>query len=329
MRFLPPADTLFTPRAVSAFLRVTAIVAVRTVAPLLLALFAPLYFFTHGRFAVAIWCIMVVVWILIFGAVELVRASSRGDWEMRLRHVLLSFRKLTNDAITRILAAQASGLDAPPSLHAAFDHDTLMGHIMAAVFYATSQGNPDLEKHFRVTFMEVQEDALWIRYYANSDNEPPATMSVGASFANGQGVAGQAWSRNNMVIVPDVESDIRRGGIFVCKTEQHERFEIKSVVSIPVALARPGRGTTTVIGVLNIDSDQRNYFRDTHSDRRLLEITIRPYIRLIRLLYAVRQTLAHQAEPGQPAPSPSTPAMPAGTSSPAPLSSGADSAGSS
>jgi hypothetical protein len=275
------------------FLRGALPVALRTIMPSLLFLFAPLYFFRRGPFAIVVWVICLLLWLAFWGVAESVRSAARQaateaveDRSMMLRQVLASLRKLTNDRTTALMDMKRVG---PRTAMAnAFDHDRLMGEIVGAVFSVVSRGNQDLEKHFRVTFMEAHEDGLRIRYYANTDNEVPGTMAAGECFAKGEGVAGQAWSRLDTVIVPDVEVDIGRGGIFVPKTREHEQFSIKSLVSIPVVLRDPVTQTESLIGVLNVDSDEPQHFTDDHDQRRLLEIAIRPYVRLIRLLYAAR-----------------------------------------
>lgn len=271
-----------------AFLRAAATLALRSLVPSLLFLFAPLFFLPSGTFATVVWVFLLVAWILLLGVAEWIRAASRDNWQMQLRQVLASFRKLTNDATTRILSARRSS--PTDALSFPYDHDTLMSEVMGAVFFVVSQNNRDLERHFRVTFMQVVDNALWIRYYANTDNEPPVTMTERQCFQIGEGVAGQAWQRNELVIEPDTQ----RGSLFVPKTTQHRRFDIKSVVCIPVDIWDTASGTRRVIGVLNIDSDQSNYFRNTHSGQRYLEVTIRPYVRLIRLLYAIREVLPPQ-----------------------------------
>jgi hypothetical protein len=160
-----------------------------------------------------------------------------------------------------------------------------MSEVVGAIFYVVSRNNRDLERRFRVCFMEAKEDKLWIKYYANTDNEAPRTMLEGQCFSSGEGVAGHAWHVADTVIIPDVEKDIKRKGCFVTKTKGHD---IQSMVAIPVFQPDPAGGSDDLIGVLNIDTDQKKYFRDTHAQRRELEILIRPYVRVIRLLYAVQ-----------------------------------------
>jgi len=228
------------------------------------------------------------VWVLSLAAIEWVRRSSRMSWEMELRQVLASFRKLCNDATFRVLKAHSEGVDATSALSKGFEHPVLMSELMGAIFYVMSGNNRDLERHLRVTFMELEGEALWIRYWANTDNERPTSMSLGHAFQRGEGVAGQAWLRNAMVVVPDVELDMRKGATFVAKTAEHQKYSIKSMVSIPVELPYPNR-QNQFIGVLNIDSDRRNFFSDSRAGRRHIEVIIRPYVRIIRALCAARE----------------------------------------
>ncbi len=273
-------------------LRTVLLFAVRSFVPSLLTLSGPLVFFGRGTFAALVWLFLILAWLLLLAIVELVRGTSRSSYQMRVRQVLATFRLLTNNAWNRLSASQERGDNATASLAAAFDHDTVMSEIMGAIFSVISSNNADLEKHFRVTFMEVLDEALWIRYYANTDNERPETMAKRLAFAHGEGIAGRALATAQPVII----ADVKRTDMFAFKTEPHREYRIRSLVSIPVSISSPD-GSTEVIGVLNVDSDQPNFFQETASGKRAVEVTVRPFVRIIRLLYASRQALTPSGAP--------------------------------
>ncbi len=275
--------------------RAALLLGLRTVAPTVLFYFGASYFFEEGGKAIVLWLFMLGAWVLVWIAAEHIRGKIRKDWEMQLRQVIASVRRLTNHVAGRMLAAHREGHVGGAALFAAYDHDTLMRMIVRAVFLIASRNNRDLDNHIRVTFMEVADDALRIRYYTNTEDAMPATMSAGESFSRGDGVAGHAWERNEMILIPDVPAHLKAGGtMFSIKTEAHRKPSVKSIVSIPLELPDAAGSQTKVIGVLNLDSLEAGYFGDSFSERREIEITIRPYLRLMTLLYTARYVSSPQ-----------------------------------
>ena len=146
----------------------------------------------------------------------------------------------------------------------------------------------DLDRHFRVTFMEPQGDELRITSYYNSEIEMPQTMARGLTLKKGIGVAGKAWELGEPFVVPDVQADLAQTApIFQVLTPPHKRLRIKSIVSIPV-FERNHRGEA-LIGILNLDSDRPNEFRDTDPHLSDLLILLRPFLRFIEWAYTAAQ----------------------------------------
>lgn len=229
--------------------------------------------------------------------------------QLHFRQVLLAVRKLALsfameiDRSTR--AFQHRQEQSIPVTHPTysslqiFDFDKTLNTILYQIFDNFSEGNQNLERHFRVTLMVPQGDQLKIQYFANSDGEVPRTKAQDKGFRKKEGCAGWAWATGKTWIVSDVakfrresERAIQRGqefpDYFVNVHEEHIR--IMSIVSIPLAF-KGYEGGEEVLGVINIDSDVRNFFKDSQPARDYLRRRIQPYIHIIIMLMKLNEFL--------------------------------------
>jgi GAF domain-containing protein len=225
--------------------------------------------------------LLVVGWLRV--TITEIEAAS-PDRIMALRRSLLAIREY----VQKRTDALEEGLRSEPeeAVAAALDGKSMLSMVMAAIFYVVSEGNSDLNKHIRITFMEPdsENEKLYITLYRNSDMQMPKSMAQGLHLNKGAGVAGKAWELGETKAVANIDEDARsETPVFTPLTRPHEQHRIKSIVCLPV-FHRSAAGER-LLGVLNIDSDQPNQFSLSDGSVDDLEILLRPYMRLIEYAF--------------------------------------------
>ncbi|MFI5185657.1 MAG: GAF domain-containing protein [Chitinophagales bacterium] len=129
------------------------------------------------------------------------------------------------------------------------------------------EGEPDLVANLAnvVAALKEQFGWLWVGFYLVKDNElvlAPFQGPVACTrIRKGKGVCGTSWEQAKTIIVPDVE---KFPGHIACSSLS------KSEIVVPVI-----RGNK-VVAVLDVDSDQLNYFdkADQFNLEKILELII-------------------------------------------------------
>ncbi len=244
--------------------------------------------------------ILWIVWYIVFKKV-------RGTWlrrpQMELRQVLLHVRNVSSTHTQKIrrLCAQITDKELKKDevlacLREALDFDETIRYLLQRLFHTFSAGNHDLQHHFRVTLMEPEGDSLKIKYWANSENDPPRCYSLGLGFERGEGSAGWAWKLMKPFILEDL--DVYRKKLKKKKKDvepsyfldlHEEQKGIKSVVSMPVVVRGPAE--EDMKAVLTIDTDVKGFFRETEKGERDIRIRSYPIIRSIALTYQARDLI--------------------------------------
>jgi GAF domain-containing protein len=115
-------------------------------------------------------------------------------------------------------------------------------------------GEPDLVANLAniAAALKEQFDFFWVGFYLVKDDElvlGPFQGPVACTrISKGRGVCGSSWAQTNTIIVPDVE---KFPGHIACSSIS------KSEIVIPLFK------NNEVWGVLDVDSDQYNYFDET------------------------------------------------------------------
>jgi len=124
-------------------------------------------------------------------------------------------------------------------------------------------GEPDLVANMAnmVAALKEQFRWFWVGFYIVKENElvlAPFQGPVACTRINkGRGVCGSSWQEAKTLIVPDVE---KFPGHIACSSIS------KSEIVIPVMK------NNEVVAVLDVDSEQHNFFDDT--DKQYLEMIV-------------------------------------------------------
>lgn len=198
---------------------------------------------------------------------------------MDLRAALVSVRRLTNDTMYGL----ESFLGGDQTLriiteHIKFNYPGVVEAILKEVFWIVAKGNRNLNIHITVGFLAPNGQKLHVIAYVNSDNTPSSNTE---GFGLNEGCAGMCWAEKAIVVVSNIDKDDPRG--FVSKSMRHHR--IKSVACFPVMFTDKLDKSQTFVGVLSLDSDTADYFKDDARFKEVLRTELEPFFALIKCAY--------------------------------------------
>jgi hypothetical protein len=221
---------------------------------------------------------------------------------MELRHVLINARKLwvtPTQRIQEICNSTKPSFDKTniiDMLYKSLDFKRTRREILNCIFMIFSNNNTNLDKHFRISLMEPENDELKIMDFANSENERPKCMSLGRGLKKGEGTAGWAWKYMKLFMVDDLDKyrkDKAKGkripDYFIDMHPEQEK--IKSIVSIPVIIREDN--SEKLACVITIDTDVKGYFARTIGGEQEIRIRSYPFIRALGLIYQSKGFIEH------------------------------------
>ncbi|PTL35252.1 hypothetical protein CLG94_11170 [Candidatus Methylomirabilis limnetica] len=209
-----------------------------------------------------------------------------NDVLMDLRAVLVSVRRLTNNTmygLERFFAGQPTLMEIVE--HARFNYAEIVEVILKEVFWVVAKGNRDLNIHLTVGFLMPIGQKLQVVAYVNSDNSPSSNRE---GFILNEGCAGTCWAEKAIVVVPDVRKDDLHG--LTSKSQRHHR--IKSIACFPVMFTDKLDKSQEFVGVLSLDCDVADYFRDEARFKEAVRTTLEPFFALIRFTYRLHLLLS-------------------------------------
>ena len=259
--------------------------------------------------AVSFWVVVVLFLFVGFPYVVLKKRSMQGKSNEsvidKINHHLGDVNELLLDLRTALLSTRRLahkviyGLEDLPSTRealralrkfapASLTYASIMQEILEETFQLVAKGNRNLNIHVTVGFLAPRDDSrLHVLAYANSDRTPSMNMD---GFAENEGCAGRCWAQNEIIIVPNTDRDEKHG--FAATSHRHH--QIKSIACLPVSFVNKNDNSREFIGVLSLDADMPEYFRDSAFCRESLRTELEPYFALIRGAYRFHSLCSEQ-----------------------------------